>query len=54
MRKLASHYEKLRRQYPQERLMILFDIDGTILDMRYMVLEVLQAFDRNHQTHFTG
>lgn len=52
MRELASHYEKIRRQYPQERLMILFDIDGTILDMRYMVLQVLQAFDRNHHTHF--
>ena len=52
MRELASHYEEMRRQYPQERLMILFDIDGTILDMRYMVLQVLQAFDRNHHTHF--
>ena len=32
--------------------MILFDIDGTILDMRYMVLFVLKAFDKKHQTTF--
>ncbi|MFQ6113366.1 MAG: HAD family hydrolase, partial [bacterium] len=52
MAMLASHYEKTRRQYPQDRLMILFDIDGTILDMRYMILHVLQAFDREHGTRF--
>ena len=52
MRELASQYEKIRHQYPEERLMVLFDIDGTILDMRYLVLKVLQAFDKNHDTHF--
>ncbi len=46
MTELASHYETTRRRYPRERLMILFDIDGTILDMRYMILYVLQAYDR--------
>ncbi|MCK4728086.1 MAG: hypothetical protein KAT27_04110, partial [Desulfobacterales bacterium] len=48
MTELASYYEKTRRRYPQDRLMILFDIDGTILDMRSMILYVLQAFGRNH------
>ena len=52
MAELAFHYDKTRRQYPQDRLMILFDIDGTILDMRYMVLHVLQAFDKEHDTRF--
>jgi hypothetical protein len=52
MAELVSHYEKIRLQYPQDRLMILFDIDGTILDMRYMVLFVLKAFDKKHATHF--
>lgn len=52
MAELVSHYEKIRRLYPQDRLMILFDIDGTILDMRYMVLFVLKAFDKKHGTHF--
>ncbi|MDA2928324.1 HAD family hydrolase [Acidobacteria bacterium AH-259-G07] len=52
MVELASHYAKARDVYPQDRLMILFDIDGTILDMRYMVLRVLQAFDKEHGTRF--
>ncbi len=52
MAELTYHYEKTRRRYPQDRLMILFDIDGTILDMRYMVFHVLKAFDKKHDTHF--
>jgi hypothetical protein len=52
MAELAHYYEKTRRQHPQDRLMILFDIDGTILDMRYMILHVLQAFDKKHGTRF--
>jgi hypothetical protein len=52
MAKLAAHYEKTRRLYPQDKLMIVFDIDGTIVDMRYMILHVLHAFDRNHKTRF--
>jgi len=52
MAELTYHYEKTRRQYPQDRLMILFDIDGTILDMRYMVLHVLKAFDKKQSTNF--
>jgi hypothetical protein len=52
MAELAAHYEKTRRLYPQDKLMTLFDIDGTILDMRYMVQYVLQAFDRNQGTRF--
>jgi hypothetical protein len=52
MKKLALHYEKTRKQYPNDKLMILFDIDGTILDMRYMIHYMLKAFDHHHQTHF--
>ena len=51
MLELAAKYEDTRRQYPQDKLIILFDIDGTILDTRYMVLHVLQAFDKEHATH---
>jgi len=32
--------------------MILFDIDGTILDMRSMILYVLQAYDRSRGNGF--
>ena len=52
MSELAAHYEKTRRQYPQDNLMIVFDIDGTILDTRYMILRVLQAFDKEHGTQY--
>jgi hypothetical protein len=50
MRQLAAHYESLRRQYPDDDLMIVFDIDGTILDMRYPILSLLRAYDRAHGT----
>ena len=52
MAELAHHHNKTRRQYPEDRLLILFDIDGTILDMRYMVLRVLQSFDKEYNTRF--
>ncbi len=52
MAELASYYDKTRGRYPQDRLMILFDIDGTMLDMRSMILYVLQAYDRNRGNGF--
>ena len=52
MKKLASHYEKMRNLYPDDKLIILFDIDGTILDMRYMILYVLRLFDRKNNTSY--
>ncbi|HKY64167.1 MAG TPA: hypothetical protein VJR29_12200 [bacterium] len=53
MHALAGHYEDTRRRFPQEPLLILFDIDGTILDMRYLTLHVMKEFDRIHGTcHF--
>ncbi|MDR4506331.1 MAG: hypothetical protein MRK01_16285 [Candidatus Scalindua sp.] len=52
MAELASHYERIRGLYSQDKLMLLFDIDGTILDMRYMVLCVLKAYDVKLETHF--
>jgi len=52
MKKLASHYEKMRNLYPDDKLIILFDIDGTILDMRYMILYVLRLFDKKNNTSY--
>lgn len=52
MKKLAHHYERTRELYPEEKLIILFDIDGTILDMRVAILYVLQSFDRCYKTNF--
>lgn len=50
MRTLAAHYEHVRRAYPENELLVVFDIDGTILDMRHLILQVLAAFDRHHGT----
>jgi hypothetical protein len=55
MWELAAHYERMRRAYPDQELCIVFDIDGTILDMRYLVVHALLAYDREHGTdHFHG
>ena len=53
MRDLAFHYESMRKAYPEDRLLIVFDIDGTILDTRYMIIAILHAYDKAHGTrHF--
>ncbi len=50
MAELATHYQTLRTEFPDDQLMIVFDIDGTILDMRHMVVNTLRAFDIAHHT----
>ena len=52
MKKLAQYHEKMRSMYPDDRLIVLFDIDGTILDMRHMVLKVLYSYDQAHDTSY--
>jgi len=50
MRSLAEHYARCRAGSSEERLLLVFDIDGTILDMRHMVCHVLAGYDRGHGT----
>ncbi len=52
MWELAAHYERMRRAYPDHELCIVFDIDGTILDLRYLVVYALLAYDRAHDTEY--
>lgn len=53
MESLAMCYEKVQREYAGEPLLLLTDVDGTIIDMRHLILEVLWAYDREHATkHF--
>lgn len=52
MTELAAHYEEAKRKYPDAKHMIMFDIDGTILDMRFMVLYLLKRYDRLHKTNY--
>jgi hypothetical protein len=55
MRYLAEHYERARRRHPDDELCVVFDIDGTILDLRHVVVHVLLAYDRSRDTdHFRG
>ncbi len=52
MKKLIMHHNNMRSLYPDDRLLILFDIDGTIVDMRSMILYVLKSFDEQYETFF--
>lgn len=48
MTALAAHHARMRRQYPNDELLLLFDIDGTILDLRHMIFYLLTRYDREH------
>ena len=50
MRTLAGHVGRVRLRYPDDELAIVFDIDGTIVDARYLVVHVLVSYDREHGT----
>ena len=50
MQRLSRHYERMRGRHPDDEVMILFDIDGTILDSRYMIHHTLQSYDRANGT----
>jgi len=53
MQILATHYGRMQARYDGRPLIILFDIDGTILDMRFMIYNVLKRFDKDNDTdHF--
>lgn len=52
MHSLAEHYVRSRAAHPGDRLLVVFDIDGTILDMRHMVRQVLVDYDRAHGTDY--
>ena len=53
MKALAEAYQTACDRYPGDKLMLVSDIDGTIMDMRYLVMSVLQAYDQAHGTgHF--
>lgn len=52
MNNLALHYKKVRERHGNKNLLIAFDIDGTILDMRHMILYVLKSFDKELGTQY--
>ena len=55
MRELAKHHNRMRRKYPEDRLLIVIDIDGSIIDTRFTIVHLLREFDRLHRTaYFTA
>lgn len=52
MTRLADHFDQTRRRFTHDTLMILFDIDGTIVDMRHLIQDVLQEYDNTCGTAF--
>ncbi|MEX2275299.1 MAG: HAD family hydrolase [Actinomycetota bacterium] len=50
MRALAEHVTSVRRRKPDAQLCVVFDIDGTILDLRHQIVHVLYAYDRARGT----
>jgi len=52
---LARHYARCRSAYPNDRLLVVFEIDGPIVDQRHTVRRRLLEYDRVHGTdHFNG
>jgi hypothetical protein len=50
MHALATHYAVIRDRYPTDELSVVFDIDGTILDLRHLMAHVLLSYDRDRGT----
>jgi hypothetical protein len=50
MRALAAHVGRIRSANPGDEFAIVFDIDGTIVDTRHLVVHVLLSYDRHHGT----
>lgn len=51
-RVLLSHHEACRRRFPDDRLLVLFDVDDTFLDMRLAVASLLRAYDEAHHSAY--
>jgi hypothetical protein len=55
MRLLAQQYARFQRAYPDDRLLIVFDVDGVVVDPRHAPGQRLLEYHRVHNTdHFDG
>lgn len=55
MRVLLNHHDDSLRRFPDHRLLVLFDVDETFVDMRLAVASVLRAYDTAHGSrHFAA
>ena len=54
-RVLLNHHQDSLRRFPEDRLLLLFDVDDTFLDMRLAVASLLRAYDAAHgSAHFAA
>ena len=54
-RALLCHHERSLQRFPNQRLLVLFDVDDTFLDMRLALAGLLRAYDAAHaSTHFSA
>jgi hypothetical protein len=52
---LARHYAHVRSAHPTDRLLVVSELDGPIVDQRHIVRRRLLDHDRVHGTnHFSG
>jgi hypothetical protein len=54
IRVLLNHHEQSLRRFPDQRLLVLFDVDDTFLDMRLALASVLHAYDAAHGSAWFG
>jgi phosphoglycolate phosphatase-like HAD superfamily hydrolase len=47
---LSEHYRRARELHPNDELCIVFDIDGTIVDPRHLIVRALLECDRHRGT----
>lgn len=52
MQRLLRHYHDLHTRYPDDRLVVVFDIDGTIIDTRHLIHHTLLEYDRCTGTEY--
>lgn len=52
MKELGLYHSIVRHAHPYDPLLVVFDIDDTILDLRHAIVHVLASFDRHHGTRF--
>lgn len=54
-RALLSHHERSLQRFPNQRALVLFDVDDTFLDMRLALSALLGAYDAAHASaHFAA
>lgn len=52
MQTITEHFQAMRRKHPDEKFMIIFDLENVILDVRYLIHHLLTDYDRINGTSY--